>query len=67
LTPPPSPRAQVELHCSGRPRPRHVAQHDRSKPLTRFLPLDLAAGDHRRRNTAVTALLCSVPSPGTSG
>jgi hypothetical protein len=66
-TSPPSPRVQVESYCSGHPRPRHVAQQDHSKLLTRFRHLDLTAGDHRRRNTAISISLCSGSRPGTSG
>jgi hypothetical protein len=58
VIPPPSPRAQVELHHSGHPRPRQVEQLNHSKTLSLSLPLDLTAGDRRRRNTVASALLC---------
>jgi hypothetical protein len=44
-----------------------VAQQDHRKPLSLPLPLDLAAGDRRRRNTAAPALLCFGPQPKDHG
>jgi hypothetical protein len=57
LTPPPPPRVLVELHHSGHPNPRHVVAQNPRELLRPFLPLDLAAGDHRRRSTAAILLL----------
>jgi hypothetical protein len=66
LTPPPPPRVFIGIPLPGRSNPRHVAHKDPRELLFLFLPLDLTADDHRRRNMAATVLLCSVPSPGTS-
>jgi hypothetical protein len=40
-----------------------VVQQNRRKPLSPLLPLDLAAGDRRRRNTAALFLLYFDPQP----
>jgi hypothetical protein len=56
-SPPPS-QVLVETSLSGHPSPRQVAQQDHRESLSLSLPLDLAAGDHRRRNTAAPPLLC---------
>jgi hypothetical protein len=67
VTPPPPPRVLVELHLSGHPNPRQVAQQDHRKPLSPSLPLDLAAGDRRRRNMATLSLLWFGPQPKDLG
>jgi hypothetical protein len=58
VTSPPPPRVLVEIHLADHPSPRQVVQQNRRKPLSPLLPLDLAAGDLSRRNTAVLPLLC---------
>jgi hypothetical protein len=52
---------------SGHPSPRQVAQQDHRKPLSPSLPLDLAAGDRRRRNRTAPALLWFGPQPKDLG
>jgi hypothetical protein len=52
LTPPPSSRVSVELYSSDHLSPRHVVHKNPRELLFLFLPLDLTAGDRRRRNTA---------------
>jgi hypothetical protein len=58
VTSPPPPRVLVEIHLSDHPSPRREVQQNPRELLHPLLPLDLAAGDLPRRNTAVLPLLC---------
>jgi hypothetical protein len=64
---PPPPRVLVELYHSGHPSPRHVVRQNPRELLHPSLPLDLTAGDHRRRNMAAPTLLCSGSQPKDPG